>query len=127
TVTSSYDLLTKSLEVRVWDSVSGKIKTEPIKPCVNEYDHLDSAQFSADGKRIFTATRFASRIWDAATAKPLSELRLDFVMGSIHFSPDGKRIVTTSLGTMKVLDAQTGKPLITPIEHDDKVDSAQFS
>jgi dipeptidyl aminopeptidase/acylaminoacyl peptidase len=59
---------------------------------------VSSAAFSPDGQRIVTASADkTARIWDAATGKPIGELRgHDSAVRSAAFSPDGKRIVTAS-------------------------------
>ncbi|MCX6847870.1 MAG: TIR domain-containing protein, partial [Verrucomicrobia bacterium] len=89
-----------------------------------------SAQFSADGTRIVTASDDkTARVWDAASGKPLGEpLRHEANVFSAQFSPDGTRIVTASWdNTAKVWDASSGSPLGEPLRHKAIVVSAQFS
>ena len=59
---------------------------------------MNSAAFSPDGTRIFTASGdLTARQWDAATTKEIAVLRGDdFGLSSAAFSPDGTRIVTAS-------------------------------
>ena len=82
-------------------------------------DHVVSAAFSPDGKRIVTASEDkTARLWDAETGKPIGEPltgHTDAVM-SAAFSPDGKRIVTASEDkTARLWDAETGKPIGEPL------------
>ena len=59
----------------------------------------DSAQFSADGQRVVTASYDkTARVWDAATGKALSEpMKHDGEVHSAQFSADGQRVVTASM------------------------------
>jgi dipeptidyl aminopeptidase/acylaminoacyl peptidase len=89
-----------------------------------------SAAFSPDGTRIVTASYNTTRIWDAASGKPIGEPLIGpggFMSAS--FSPDGKRIVTASQDyTARVWDAESGQPISAPIEgHASAVVSAAFS
>jgi WD40 repeat protein len=93
-------------------------------------DEVNSAQFSADGQRVVTASQDkTARVWDAATGKALSEpMKHDGVVYSAQFSADGQRVVTASQDkTARVWDAATGKALSEPMKHDGAVHSAQFS
>ena len=92
---------------RVWDAQSGQPLTAPLK----HDGFVISAQFSADGKWIVTASRSmdeqraAARVWDAQSGQPLTEpMKHDDVVSSAQFSPDGKRIVTASGGGARVWD-----------------------
>ena len=52
--------------VRVWDEASGKTIGEPMR----HDDAVLSAQFSADGQRVVTASRDkTARVWDASTIR----------------------------------------------------------
>jgi hypothetical protein len=58
---------------------------------------VNSASFSPDGSKVVTACGTATRVWDAATCKPLGEpLRHDDFVNSASFSPDGSKVVTAS-------------------------------
>ena len=91
---------------------------------------VSSASFSADGKRIVTASQdFTARIWDADSGNELLTLTgHDQIVNSASFSVDGKRVVTASYdGTAKAWDAETGKELLTLTGHANTVISASFS
>src|SRR5208337_3615088 len=93
-------------------------------------DEVNSAQFSADGRRVVTASwDKTARVWDAATGKALSEpMKHDDEVFSAEFSADGQRVVTASRDqTARVWDATTGKAIGEPMRHDAAVCSAQFS
>jgi WD40 repeat protein/adenylate kinase family enzyme len=135
---------------RVWDARSGKLVSE-VKEGKDLGDKADTAQFSADGKRILTTSRsdktarvwdavtgkaYASgkgqiqqttaQLWDSADGKSVSTLKIS---GTVlpRFSPDGKRIVTDSISlAAKIWDAQTGKALTDPMMHDAQIRSAEF-
>jgi WD40 repeat protein len=61
-------------------------------------DGVRSAQFSADGTKVVTASRDnTARLWDAKSGAPLGEpLRHEGEVESAQFSPDGTKVVTAS-------------------------------
>jgi WD40 repeat protein len=112
----------------VWDAATGEALSKPIK----HDGEVNSAQFSADGHRVVTASKDGTaRVWDAATGKALSQpMKHDhyLAVNSVEFSADGQWVVTASEdGTARVWDAATGKALSQPMKHDGWVISAQFS
>ena len=111
---------------RVWDVKTGEPHGDPM---VSE-GRVNSACFSADGKRVLTASSDGTaRVWEAGTGKPLGEpMRHSDDINSADFSPDGKWVVTASVDkTARVWDAETGKPLGEPMVHEDAIRSASFS
>src|SRR5208282_965113 len=93
-------------------------------------DVVLTAQFSADGQRVVTASEDkTARVWDAASGKAIGEpMRHEDAVRSAQFSPDGQRVVTASEDkTARVWDAATGKAIGEPMRHDGWVYSAQFS
>jgi WD40 repeat protein len=83
-----------------------------------------SAQFSADGQRVATATwDKTARVWNVATGKAIGEpMRHDSYVRSAQFSADGQRVVTASEdNTARVWDATTGKAIGQPMRHDGEV------
>ena len=102
----------------------------PVADPMRHDEAVFSAQFSADGQRIVTASfDKTARVWDAATGKAIGEpMRHEDVVLTAQFSADGKRVVTASKDkTVRVWDAVTGKAIGEPIHHGDWVYSAQFS
>ncbi|MCI0746402.1 MAG: protein kinase [Verrucomicrobia subdivision 3 bacterium] len=83
---------------------------------------VSSAQFSADGRLVVTASYdHTARVWDAVTGNALTPpLVHDDVVVFAAFSPDGRRVVTTGLdGTARVWDVPAGKLLFPPLAHED--------
>jgi len=89
-----------------------------------------SAQFSADGQWVVTASLDkTAQVWDAATGRAIGEpMRHEDAVRSAQFSADGQRVVTASLDkTAQVWDAATGKAIGEPMRHGNAVRWAQFS
>src|SRR5262245_23708303 len=91
-----------------------------------------TAAFSADGKRIITASDDkTTRFWDAETGKQIGRsLKLNTnTVSSVALSPDGKRVVSASGDkTARLWEAETGKQIgELLIGHADIVRSAAFS
>jgi WD40 repeat protein len=89
-----------------------------------------SAQFSADGKTVVTASSDkTARLWEAGSGKELAVLRgHEGWVSSAQFSADGKTVVTASLDkTARLWEADSGKELAVLRGHEDSVWSAQFS
>jgi WD40 repeat protein len=81
--------------VRVYDLATG-VEVVVLR---GHQDRVVSAGFSADGKRIVTASRDGTaRIWDAQTGKPLQVLEGHACgVGMAQFTPDG-HVLTVSSG-----------------------------
>ncbi len=111
------------------------------KPMVHG-DKVHFAQFSADSRRLVTASRAnEARVWDALTGRPISPSlkhghwvveRSEFT-GGLHplwarFSPDGRRVLTGSADNVaQVWDAETGQPVGAPMVHPNWVTDVTFS
>ena len=89
---------------------------------------VDSAQFSADGTRVVTASSDGTaQVWNASDGKRLLTLPHSDYVWRAQFSSDDARIVTASWdNTARVWDAISGKPIFI-LEHQDRVNDAQFS
>jgi WD40 repeat protein len=144
-VTASFDGT-----ARVWDVETGRavsaslqhavvpelvLKMEPGKPLtvqktVQRPEEVYSAEFSADGRRVVTASEDGTaRVWDVETGRPVGmPLQHRKAVESAEFSADGQRVVTASFDeTARVWDVETSKPVGTPLQHQGPVWSAAFS
>lgn len=93
-------------------------------------DLVIRAAFSADGRRIVTASYDkTARVWDAATGRLMATLAgHGGPVLSAAFSPDGRRLVTSSFDrTARVWDAQSFALLNTLVGHAETVEGARFS
>jgi hypothetical protein len=80
-------------------------------------DAVFSAQFSADGQRVVTASADnTARVWDAASGKAIGEpMRHDSTVISAQFSVDSQRVVTASAdNTARVWDVPAIRNQDTP-------------
>jgi len=88
------------------------------------------AVFSADGRRVLTASYDGTaRLWDAATARELVVLRgHENLVYSAVFSADGARVATASSDrTARLWDAASGKEQLVLRGHEDDVVRAVLS
>jgi WD40 repeat protein len=87
-----------------------------------------SAAFSADGRRLVTASEKAAVVWNARSGKKLAELRghTDWV-NDANFRADGNLVVTAGAdGTARVWEARTGTSLVVLRGHTSSVWAADF-
>jgi WD40 repeat protein/serine/threonine protein kinase len=127
------------IAVCIWDAMSG----EPFGAEIANEDGSDVRfqftflQFSADGKRLLTATLRTIRVWDVATGelvgKPIvfhDPLPQDMwaTFGPVALSPDGKKVLTGGSweGVGRIWDVATGWPVGAPLAHaqEGRMDSA---
>jgi WD40 repeat protein len=89
-VTASYDYT-----ARVWDASTGK----ELTLLNGNTSAVQTAAFSADGRRVVTASDDGTaRVWDAGTGKLLLTLRDHTgTVRTARFSNDGTRILITVL------------------------------
>ena len=102
----------------------------PVAGPMRHDEAVFSAQFSADGQRVVTASYDkTAQVWDAASGKAIGQpMRHEDAVISAQFSADGQRVVTASEDkTARVWDAASGKAIGQPMRHEDAVNSAQFS
>ena len=105
------------------------LRTTSCGPCAG-MRAVYSAQFSADGKTVLTASDDkTARLWDVASGKELRALRgHEGGVGSAQFSADGKTVLTASDDkTARLWDVASGKELRALRGHEGAVLSAQFS
>jgi WD40 repeat protein len=91
---------------------------------------VNSASFSADGRRLVTAgIDRTARVWDAKSGAALVVLKghqSEVIVAA--FSPDGKHILTASGdATARLWDAETGAELATMEGHKGRLSTASFS
>jgi len=101
-------------------------QTEPLR----HRDFVVSACFSADGRRVVTASwDKTAQVWDTESGQPVGEpLRHDDFVWAANFSPDGRRIVTISKGPdVRIWEAESGRLIGKPLHHDGEVAAASFS
>ena len=108
----------------VWRLQTSHLVPEPL-----EHDlPVISAQFSLDGKRIFSASNGIAWSWDAQDGRCMTEVHTSAErVSSTDLSPDGKRFLTTSTNIAQVWITETGQPATDPMGHDGWVGTAQFS
>jgi WD40 repeat protein len=126
TMGSSDNLRDTDNTARVWEAVTGKL----IAELKGHNGSVYSAQFSADGLRVVTASSDrTARVWEATTGKLIAELKgHNDKVYSAQFSADGQRVVTASDDrTAHVWEATTGKLIAELKGHNGLVYSAQFS
>lgn len=96
--------------VRQWDVETG----EPAWPVLQHSDWVFCAQFSADGKRLLTASRDRQvRLWDLETASIVcSTIELPDEVYAVCFAP-GERYFLAGLrnGAVGVWDSRFGRPV----------------
>ena len=111
---------------QIWDVVTG----QPLGEALRHDGYIRSAQFSADGAFVVTASDdHTARVWNAASGKSVSEpLRHAGQVKSAQFSPSGVNILTVGGDfSVRVWDASTGLSIGAPMSHAAPVTSAQFS
>jgi WD40 repeat protein len=113
-------------EARVWDAVTGRPITAPLK----HQKFVYHASFSPDNRLVVTSSEDGTaRVWDAAAGQPITPpLRHGDGVECASFSPDGHRIVTACIdGTARVWEAASGKPLTPPMKVGRALYHASFS
>jgi len=123
---------------RVWDAHNGQQLTIvtasrsglPLHGLLQNGQKVNSAKFSADGKRMVTAAWDQARVWDAQTGQPLTvPMQHTGSVTSAEFSSDGRLIVTLCVGSAWVWDARSGRQLtkIEPKNFPAVLNAVQFS
>jgi WD40 repeat protein len=106
--------------ISVWEVTTGKA----LPPFAGRGWDLCALQFSADGKRLLSASKLpipdanqvgimpgAICVWDVATRQKLHEVPHSGTF--VAFAPDGDTVAVEQDGALRVLSAATGKELCT--------------
>ncbi len=109
----------------IWELATKRLAVAPLK----HPDELRSASFSADGKRVITASSAFIQIWDSATGESLGKWNgLTEALFSAAFSADGKWLITAGEdGKARIWDAATHRLKTELVGHQGYVWSAAFS
>ena len=118
-------LTTSGYEARLWNIATG----EWMPPALKHERSVVSAEFSADGKWVVTASvDETARVWSSRNGE-LRTPPLKHEAGVLHaeFSLDGTRILTACRdGTAKIWNAESGER-ISALRHGGIVEHAVFS
>jgi WD40 repeat protein/serine/threonine protein kinase len=103
----------KGQPLRVWDWVTGKPLSAPLKPT----DRVFYAEFSRDRSRLMTLSPgIIAQVWDPTTGQPVGPPHQG-PHSYPHLSPDGRRMVSMGReNTTQVWDVVTGAPLGPPLK-----------
>lgn len=115
--------------VRIWDAKSGKQLQVMIKG--DKYD-ANSAELSADGKRVISEGSLCTYILDAVSGKEISKIHsfnsADKTDIRAKFSPDGKLAITVSFNdSVQVWNSETGEFLSELTGHKGWIEQVLFS
>ncbi len=120
--------LTSGNETQLWDVDKGK----KLLTLLNHTNVVEQTVFSADGKRIATASLDGTaKVWDAETGTELLSLagHASSVF-SVAFSPDGNHLATSSADhTARVWDISPAgsREWLTIASHVDSIESVAYS
>jgi WD40 repeat protein/class 3 adenylate cyclase/tetratricopeptide (TPR) repeat protein len=109
--------------VQVWDLATGELAAT-----VADSD-AETAEFSASGHHLVTASRGQAAVWDAQTGVAVTPpLKHNQPVAQAALSPDGRYVVTACAdGTARLWDAATGDVIAPLLRHSLPVTSAAFS
>jgi WD40 repeat protein len=105
TATGFVDSGTAKGDVRLWDTVTGAMRGEPLP-----HPLVRAIVFSPKGKLLATGGWHGTRFWDAATGKEVGKpLTHEAGIWTLAFSPDGETLVAGSNGP-RLWDVKTRQP-----------------
>lgn len=112
-------------EVRLWDIE----RDAPSGPPLEHDIRVSGARFTADGRRLMTvADNRVVRLWDVATARPLTPPIAQEPTARAAVSADGRRLATGGGdGVARVWDGDTGRPLTPPLVHGGQIKAVALS
>lgn len=92
----------------VIDLETGDLLGAPI----SHGEFIHTMRFSADGRRLATASDHSARIWDVETGVPKSPplTHKHGWISSLHFLHDDNALLTTTMGSVNLWDTRSGAP-----------------
>jgi WD40 repeat protein len=111
--------------MRFWEAATGKpLPLAPLKLS----DSFQAVAWSPDGRALVTAAGSAARLWDPATATPISNpVDVRGGLRAVAFSPDGRTLLTGSTQNARLWDVTTRRPVGPPLPHQRTVSAVGFS
>jgi WD40 repeat protein len=137
--TAPGNITQEARSIRFWDA-----KTYKVIGKIESAGHVDSVNFSPDGKKLAVVTEIESsgdyktilELWDVQSKKlaaiqPAKGKTIDGsalnVMSQVGFSPDSSKLATISKQTVEVWDLKTGEVVQTLQGHQKDVTSVWYS
>ncbi len=113
---------------RLWDAETGQQVAVFRHHKAHDEDARDmlNAEFSADGQRVLTASKYYVRLWSVETGNEIALLDAGFGLDSATFSPDGTRVATCGHKGTHIWDGRNGKQIME-LPHESGFCSARFS
>jgi WD40 repeat protein len=112
---------------QLWDVKTGQAKGGSLRHA-GEVEH---ARFSLDGTRVAIQTREGQvQVWHVQTGARLAHIFAPdgkSLYGTPVFSPNGHYILTRSFFIVRLWDAETGQIIGEPMDHQNRVYSAEFN
>jgi WD40 repeat protein len=98
------------LSLDLWDTTTGR----QVAAVAHDREGIDAFDFSANGKRLATASRRGTaRVWDVSNGRELARVLHDPDSGSdaVAFSPDGTRLASASQESVRIIEILPGGEL----------------
>jgi WD40 repeat protein len=108
--------------IDIFDTETGK----PLSSRVGHERSISSLAFSPDGRYLASTDRFATRLWDLATAREIP-IRFEHAVHHLTFSPDGKILVGATADFLCVFRIQDGAWLRRLEAKTHQIDSIAFN
>lgn len=99
--------LSNSGGVKIWDA-SREQETAVLK---GHTGTVTSVSFSADGARIYSASKEQRMVWDVATGEPVSDAAWQPPAVPIRTSPDKRWFVAAEMSHVVLIDLEKRKPM----------------
>jgi serine/threonine protein kinase/WD40 repeat protein len=95
------------------------LKHTPGRPTLRHVLFCDGpvqhGAWSADAKRVLTASKAVVQVWDTASGEPVATLPHSGYVTAAQFTPDGKRVVTVAGSAVWTWEAGSGRLLGSPL------------